>query len=52
MIWRRSLVVWAEGPLDLVLGQAVAMHGAAMVKDDCVGLTFVRPQRASDHLPK
>src|SRR5262249_3028224 len=41
-----------ERPLDMVLGQTVAKHGAGMVEDHGVGLAISRAQDATDHLPE
>src|SRR5262249_22120803 len=39
-----------ERPFDAILGEAVAVHGAAMVENHCVGLALIRPQHSADHL--
>src|SRR5262249_20745081 len=39
-----------ERPFDAILGEAVAVHGAAMVENHCIGLALIRPQHSADHL--
>jgi len=49
---RDGTVLGIECPFDSVFGETVTKHGAAMVEDDAIGLTFGWAQTASDHLPE
>src|SRR5262249_54941194 len=39
-----------ERPLDMILGQAVAIDGTAVIENDRGGLAISRPQHSADHL--
>src|SRR5262249_37799819 len=39
-----------ERPFEAVFGQAVAIHGARMIEDDCIGFAVGRPEHATNHL--
>src|SRR6266446_7562353 len=41
-----------ERPFDVILGQPMAIDGAAMIEDDDVVLARRRAQPAADHLPE
>ena len=49
--WTFGASIRIERPLDRILDEAVAEHGAAVIEHDGVGLAVGRSQHAADHLP-
>src|SRR5262249_23042339 len=52
MRWGNRVTIGGERPLDIVLGQPMTEHGAAMIENDAIALAVGRPQATADHLTK